>query len=732
MQANTHDEKGLPASPPKPLASWYAQGLSDGLGDRLLMFDNSTAPSLELLRFRPEIARIPGFETALRDQVGRFRQFQHPAFVPVRAVQRLEPDDDLALISNCTPGKRLSEVLHRAQGPAFAATLIRQLAPALLALQQHDAGISHGVLSADRIVVSPEGALTIVEHVVGPAIDTLGLRTSELVALGIALPPAADAATPRLDVATDWYQLGLVAVSVLLGRPVTAGELPQLETLLHALPAAGRPDGPVLSPFVRQWLERALQISGNRIGSGAEAHAVLNELLRKEQPGDSRRFELVRQGPGASPAATSAAPRLADPPVDGAAAIPASLTPTRPAAGTGEAGLRLVAVSPAVTAPSVEAPVMMSPVVGAPGSPTPTSRSISAVYEPNEAPPQAPEVQGSIDQGALALFELEQEATKKRSDSAKRSAFHDRPVATPPPATGRPAATRPAGPDRPAITRPAGPDRPAITRPRLPDRPLATRPRLPGPPVTKRATLHTPEPAPAPRPVVIEIERKGISPWVVAALVLLVAMEAGVIAWLGSALWLAPPPAIAVETTPSGGSVSVSTRSTEAAPLRLTAAPDLRWVNVTSPSQAGLLGGGANALTGSLRISSPIPLKVFEKSRQLGAVPGGDLKIPAGLHDIELVNPALGYRLQQSIEVEAGQTVSIHVAPPVGWVTIYAVPTAEVLIGGQVVGRTPLGPLPIALGDHQITFRHSSGLQDRQRVTVKSGETVRVIGNLRR
>ncbi len=209
-------------------------------------------------------------------------------------------------------------------------------------------------------------------------------------------------------------------------------------------------------------------------------------------------------------------------------------------------------------------------------------------------------------------------------------------------------------------------------------------------------------------------------------------MEAGVIAWLASALWLAPPPAIAVETAHSGGSVSVSTRSTEAAPLRITAAPDLRWVNVISPSHAGLLGGVANTQTGSIRISSPIPLQVFEKSRQLGSVPGADLKIPAGLHDLELVNTALGYRLQQSVEVEAGQTVSIHVAPPVGWVTIYAVPTAEVLIGGQVVGRTPLGPLPIALGDHQITFRHSSGLQDRQRVTVKSGETVRVIGNLRR
>jgi len=209
-------------------------------------------------------------------------------------------------------------------------------------------------------------------------------------------------------------------------------------------------------------------------------------------------------------------------------------------------------------------------------------------------------------------------------------------------------------------------------------------------------------------------------------------MEAGVIAWLASALWLAPPPAIGVETAASGESVRVSTSSTESTPLRLTAAPDLRWVSVTSPSQAGVLGNVTKTQTGSLRISSPIPLKVFAGSRQLGSVPGADLRITAGLHDIELVNQALGYRLQRSIEVEAGQTVSIHVAPAPGWVTIYSVPAADVLIDGQAAGRTPLGPLPIALGDHTVTFLHSSGPKDRQRVTIKSGETVRVIGNLRR
>ncbi|MBA3642309.1 MAG: hypothetical protein H0W53_24255, partial [Acidobacteria bacterium] len=277
----TNPKDPAPAAAPKPLASWYAQGLSDGLGDRLLMFDNSSAPSLELLRFHPDLADIPGFEAALREQVRRLDGFRHPAFARVRAVQRLEPDDDLALISNCTPGKRLSEVLHRARGAGFAAAVIEQLGPALVLFQQHDTGVAHGALSPDRIIVSPDGQFTIVEHVVGSAMDVIGLEPARLRAMGIAVPATGDSLA-RLDVATDWYQLGLVAMSALLGRQVTATDLPQLERLLDGMSHGPGRDRTVLSPWIRQWLDRALQISSTRIDSTADARAALDDVLDRQ------------------------------------------------------------------------------------------------------------------------------------------------------------------------------------------------------------------------------------------------------------------------------------------------------------------------------------------------------------------------------------------------------------------------------------------------------------------
>ncbi len=585
------------------------------------MFDNSDAPSLELLRFRPDFAQVPGFETALREQVRRLGEFRHPAFAAVRSVQRLEPDDDLALVSNCTPGKRLSDVLHQARGPAYAAALIRQLAPALVLLQQHDAGISHGVLSPDRIVVSPEGRLTIVEHVVGPAIETLNLRTVQLASIGIALPPTARGATPRLDVATDWYQLGLVAVSVLIGRPVTANEVPQLETLLDDMGDSAGPDGTRLSPFMRQWLDRALQISGNRIESGADASAALEELLQSERTGESRRVESRRQ-------------------------------PQRPRP---------------IAAPPVEAEPVRHPTPE-PVRPLADEPSTSETPAPSEARQHPVQVRTLFGQEPFAV-------ETPHADRGREAAFHESPAAT-------------------------------------------------------RAPLNDPHAAARPRPGAVA--RRAISTSLVVALALIAAVEAGAIAWLARALWRAPHPAIVVETAASGENVLVSRRSTDAAPLRLTVAPDLRWVRVNAPSSAGVLGWKAtDTRAGTIRISSPIELKVLKQARLLGSVPGADLKVPAGRHDIELVNAALGYRSQQTIDVEAGQTVSIHVAPPPGWVTVDASPWADVSIDGQAVGRTPLGPLPLAPGEHQVAFRHPAGGSDRQRVTVKSEAKMRVIGVLR-
>src|ERR1051326_5522089 len=148
------------------LASWYTPGRTDGFGDRLLMFDNTDAVSMELLRFRRELAVWPGFENALREGVERLACFRHPAFAEFRAVVYLD-EHDLTLVSAHMPGQRLSELstgkLRKGLHPAIVTWIIREVTPALAALHSSGPAAAHGAFNADRIVFTPEGRLCIAE-----------------------------------------------------------------------------------------------------------------------------------------------------------------------------------------------------------------------------------------------------------------------------------------------------------------------------------------------------------------------------------------------------------------------------------------------------------------------------------------------------------------------------------------------------------------------------------------
>ena len=241
------------------------------------MFDNSTASPLELLRFKKEFSSVPAFEATLRERFQQLNRLSHPSIGRVRAVKWLEAGEGLALVSNQIPGRRLGDVLYEARGPTYAMELIRQLTPALAALHQQDAGVFHGALNADRIIVTPEGKLVIVEHVLGSALESLPLTAHRLRSeLGLAVVSKDDAAV--LDCRTDLVQLGLIALSLVLGRRIDPGDYPeQCAVLLDELI---RRDsyGSLASLRLRWWLEHALQFEGRRFDSASEAQQALLEL----------------------------------------------------------------------------------------------------------------------------------------------------------------------------------------------------------------------------------------------------------------------------------------------------------------------------------------------------------------------------------------------------------------------------------------------------------------------
>jgi hypothetical protein len=246
----------------------YTPGLSDGLGDRLMTFDTATQSSVELLRFKREFSDAPGFEETLRARVEELSSFKHASIAAVRGVETL--DDGIALVSVNTAGRRLSEMVHVARGAPFAMDLIQQLAPALSALHQSGARVSHGLLTAERIIITREGRLIVVEHVLASAFEQLRLSSTRLrTEFGIAVPTGSDPVA--LNQRSDVVQLGFLALSLLLGRRLDPAHYPaNLATLLDEFTQAD----PQASARLRPWLERALQIGAQPFASAQEAHTA--------------------------------------------------------------------------------------------------------------------------------------------------------------------------------------------------------------------------------------------------------------------------------------------------------------------------------------------------------------------------------------------------------------------------------------------------------------------------
>jgi len=248
-------------------------GFSDAFGERQLVFDAAAGSSLEILRFKPEFSDAPEFEAALRARVEQVGHLQHPSLATVQSVDRT--DDGLTLVSKHVSGRRISELLAKAHGPAFALELIRLVTPALAAIQRAGDHVAHGALSADRIVVTRDGRLVVVEHVLGSAIESLNLPRTRLQEMGLVVPEGAEPIA--FDARTDMTQLGFIALALLMGRRLDPADYPaKVQGLFDEFVQGGT--SPILAGKMRGWLERAMQISVRSFTSARDAHDAFSDL----------------------------------------------------------------------------------------------------------------------------------------------------------------------------------------------------------------------------------------------------------------------------------------------------------------------------------------------------------------------------------------------------------------------------------------------------------------------
>jgi hypothetical protein len=135
---------------------------------------------------------------------------------------------------------------------------------------------------------------------------------------------------------------------------------------------------------------------------------------------------------------------------------------------------------------------------------------------------------------------------------------------------------------------------------------------------------------------------------------------------------------------------------------------------------------------GWITVSAPIALQLREGGKVIGTSESERLMLPAGDHDIEFANEALGFTARRTLKVTAGKTTAMKMDLPNGTLSINAQPWAEVFVDGERVGETPIGNLSRRIGSHEVIFRHPDLGERRESVVISVGKPTRIGVDLRK
>jgi PEGA domain len=203
-----------------------------------------------------------------------------------------------------------------------------------------------------------------------------------------------------------------------------------------------------------------------------------------------------------------------------------------------------------------------------------------------------------------------------------------------------------------------------------------------------------------------------------------------------------------VTTEPPGAKVLIDGEARGVAPLTVsdlkagehvvvvqgTGKPVSRTVTVQEGAVGSLVisMNSASAFASGWLAVSGVPVQIMENGTLLGSSETPRILVPAGSHQLELTNAALGYQVTRTVQVVAGETLSIALKPPQGTLSINALPWAEVWVDGKPAGETPIGNLSLTIGNHELLFRHPELGEQRMTVTVGALAPVRVGVDLRK
>jgi hypothetical protein len=692
----------------------------------------------------------------------------------VRGVERIgRGGTHLALASDHVPGTRLSVLLAAAESRLLpietnaVLSLVRQLVHAAAALHDRAPDLCHGAIGPERIIVTPNARLVLVEHVLGSALEQLRYPNPQYWReLRVPLPRTIG--TPHFDRRTDVAQIGVTALALIVGRPLATDEYPDHVSDLTggAISVAAGGDIEPLPLPLRVWLQRALQIdSRTPFGSAPEARAELDRVLHYSDPIaelEALKLFLTRYHSSLEGGQASARPAVAPRP-PAAVSRPRQVTPSAP-------------VPPVVRRASAardEASVPAGPV--------------PPVEAGGEPPPPLAEAPGAA---AVTSAPLDR-APEREPDAGPEHELERDPLGEPP--AGAPDAF---GARR--VIRQAVPVLRSMPRERLVAAAVLLVMVTSGGTIAARRLLTSSaelgtlvvQSNPTGAKVAIDDEERGVTP-------LNLELEPGdytlTLATPGNVrsmpITIAPGTymsqfielprvssvlgALRVQTEPSGARVTVNGHAYGTSPMTVEGLPPgahtvvlessrgrvTQEVRIEAGSTASLMvplavagapaaepvaaapapvaaapvaaPAPAAAPRGWVSVPAPVELQVYENGQLLGSSANERLSLSPGSHELTLMSREIGYTNTVTVTVAPGAVTTVPMSWPTGSLAVNASPWAEVWIDGERVGETPLGKVTLPVGPHELVFRHPELGERRMRAVVRADEPAKVTLDLR-
>jgi len=604
-----------------------------------------------------------------------------------------------------------------------ALCLIRQLIHALALLHQKMPDVCHGAVGPERIIVTPQARLVLVEHVLGAALDQLHY-THEQYWKTLRIPLARTGSGPQFDRRSDITQAGVTALALIIGRPIAEDDYPtrigEMASGTWALSATGAIEP--LPAALRDWLMRAIQLDPrNPFPSALEAWAELDRVLHYSDPiGEVAALKSFLTRYHARVAADST--KTAEPAPAAAPAPAMRLTPV-PSATPVPTPAASVPVAPkagpqAVVPPRPAASVEEVPRVSLSGPQAVASMHPQASTRPD--PPAAPAV--------TPPAKDDQAREDRRSEEAESVMEKSKPFIR-----GRWIAA-------------------AIVLVALTSGGTLAVGRIMSPAVAPESlgTLSV-QTNPAGATVVIDGQQRGMTPLNlqlkpgrhvvelvtdgdVRSIPVTITPAGQVSQFIEIPRAASALGELQIRTEPAGATVTVDGRVLGKSPLTaeglapgphsVTVENDLGPVTQRVTIEAGTtaslvvpMSAPRNApVSGWIAVNAQVDVQLFENQRLLGSSQTDRIMVPVGRHELEVVNEALGYRAVKTVNVAPGQTANIKLDLPKAPMALNAVPWAEVWVDGERVGETPIGSVPVSIGAHEVVFRHPE-LGERRVVT---------------